>query len=311
MLARTADNLYWMARYMERAENTARMLGGVYRVSLLPSGDIGSESPWENLFLSTAERDAFLESYDTFDPGSVIAYMALDRDNPSSIRSSIWAARENVRATRHELSAELWEVINHTWLDIHAMTRQDLVDMGLYDFIEWIKERSHLFCGMVEGTMRRGEAYGFWRLGTVLERAENTARLVAARSSTFHRPGTAPERTSDYYQLGMLLRSVNAYKTYREIYNSSLEPKKVAEVLLLHPEMPRSLRYCLDQLCDILDRLGNSDDGVRQANELRGRLVSGRIDRIFRTGLDGFLADFRQQTDKLGTQIQTDFMMIR
>jgi len=311
MLARTADNLYWMARYLERAENTARMLGGVYRVSLLPSGDIGSESPWENLYLSDVERDVFLESYEDFDPASVIAYMALDQNNPSSIRSSIWAARESVRATRHELSAELWEVINHTWLDLNAMTHDDLANMGLYDFIEWVKERSHLFCGMVEGTMRRGEAYAFWRLGTVLERAENTARLVAARAPTFHRPGSAPERTSDYYQLGMLLRSVNAYKTYREIYNSSLEPKKVAEVLLLHPEVPRSLRYCLDQLCDILEHLHAPANGTRQANELRGRLVSGRIDRIFRTGLEGFLADFRQQTDKLGTQIQTDFMMIR
>lgn len=311
MLARTADNLYWMARYLERTENTARMLGGIYRASLLPSGDVGSESPWEHLFLSNAERDAFLESYKRFDPGSVIAYMALDRENSSSIRSSVWAARENVRATRHELSAELWEVINHTWLDLDAMTRDDLADMGLYDFNEWIKERSHLFCGMIEGTMRRGEAYAFWRLGMVLERAENTARLVAARAPTFHRPGGGPERSADYYQLGMLLRSVNAYKTYREIYKSSLEPKKVAEVLLLHPEVPRSLRYCLDQLCDILERLRAPEPGMQKANELRDRLVAGRVDRIFRTGLDGFLAEFRRQINLLGTQLQTDFMMIR
>jgi len=311
MLARTADNLYWMARYLERAENTARMLGGVYRVSLLPTPDIGSDSPWEHLFLSHGEREAFLEHYDGFDPGSVIAYMALDTENPSSIRSSVWAARENVRATRHELSAELWEVINHTWLDLRDMTRADLRDMGLYDFIEWIKERCHLFSGMVESTMRRGEAYAFWRLGMVIERAENTARLVAARAPTFHRPGSMPERASDFYQLGTLLRSVNAYKTYREIYRSAVEPKKVAEVLLLHPEVPRSLRYCLDEACEILGQLRAEGNGTRAANELRNRLMSGRIDRIFRSGLEGFLADFRKQTDQLSTQIQTDFMMIR
>jgi len=309
MLARTADSLYWMARYLERAENTARMLGGIYRVSLLPSGDIGADPPWENLFLSDQSRAAYLENYADFTPGFVISYFALDMKNPSSIRSSVWKARENVRATRHELNAELWEAINHTWLDLDAMSDDALREMGLYQFIEWVKERSHLFCGMVEGTMRRGEAYAFWRLGTFIERAENTSRLVQSRSPTFHRPG--PERTSDFYQLGTLLRSVNAYKTYREIYKSAVEPKKVADVLLLHREVPRSLRYCLDEICTILGQLRADSQCAKSAHELRSRLESGRIDRIFRTGLDTFLADFRIQADKLGIDIQTDFMMIR
>jgi len=311
MLGRTADNLYWMARYLERAENTARFLGGIYRMSLLPTATAGSGAQWETLFLSPEEHEEFLSRYDVFNQENVITYLAEDLDNPSSIRSCMCSARENVRAARHVLSTEIWETINFTWLEICHMEYAEIVDMGIYQYFEWIKERSHMFRGVVHGTIQRGEAFGFWQLGTCIERAGNTARLLAARSDSFRSTASRQEGVADFYHWGTLLRSVNAYKIYREIYRSSVEPRKVAELLLLHPDMPRSLRCCLDEICSILNHLRDDGDCVRDAEELRARLVSGRIDRILRSGLPEFLDDFGKQANTLSTEIQQDFMMVR
>jgi len=311
MLGRTADNLFWMARYLERAENIARLLGGTYRMSLMPGDETGSGHEWEKLFINDGEREAYLSQRKTFSAGGVITYFSLDPQNPSSIRSCIGAARENVRATRHVLTAELWETINQTWMEIRPMTYRDIRDMGEHEFFAWVKERSHLFGGIVAGTMRRGEAYAFWRLGTFIERAENTTRLLAAKADHFHRTAARQESVADFYQLGTLLRTVNAYKTYLEIYRGSPEPRKVAELLLLKPDMPRSLRTCLDEICLILYDLRRTAPCTRSADEMRARLVSGRIDRIFRSGLDKYLADFRNHADQLSVQVQTDFMMVR
>ncbi len=311
MLGRTADSLYWMGRYLERAENSARLLGGTYRMSLLPTDDVGLNHGWENLFISDAEKEAFLDTHKSFAPAAVITYMALDLENPASIASSIRAARENVRATRHVLTAELWESINQTWLEIRAMTYADLKDMGQYEFFEWIKERGHLFRGIVHGTMRRGEAYDFWRLGTFIERAENTARLLLAKCDSFQGPASRQENAIDFYQWGTLLRSVNAYKTYREIYRGAPEPRKVAELMVLTPDIPRSLRSCIDEIYAILARVRRNAPCAQKADELRARLVSGRVDKIFRSGLEKFLKDFRVSANALSSQLQIDFMMVR
>jgi len=311
MLGKTADNLYWMARYLERAENTARLLGGTYRMSLLPSDDVGTSSNWESLFISEAEKEKFLEVHKTFAPATVIAYLALDPDNPISISSSIRAARENVRATRHVLTAELWESINQTWLEIKTMTYADIREMGQYEFFEWVKERSHLFRGIVHGTMRRGEAYDFWRLGSFIERAENTARLMLAKADSFQGAASRQENAEDFYQWGTLLRSVNAYKTYREIYRGSPEPRKVAELMILKPDMPRSLRSCIDEIHEILTRVRRNAPSAQKADEIRSILVSGAVDKVFRSGLDRYLSNFRTSANQLSSQIQIDFMMVR
>ncbi len=311
MLGRTADNLYWMSRYLERAENTARLLGGTYRMSLLPTGDVGDDYRWENLFISDEEKAIFKSRGNVFAPASVITYMALDLENPFSIASSIRAARENVRATRHVLTAELWESINQTWLEIRNMTFTDIKEMGQYDFFEWVKERCHLFSGIVHGTMRRGEAYDFWRLGTYIERSENTVRLMLAKSDSFQRPEARQENAIDFYQWGTLLRSVNAYKTYREIYRGAPVPRKVAELMMLTPDMPRSLLSCIDEIFQILNKIRRNADCTRKADDLRSQLVSGRVDRIFRYGLEKFLTEFRLSTNELSSQIQHEFMMVR
>ena len=314
MLSSTADNLFWMARYMERAENTARLLTGLYHMSLLPARRGTQKDLWEGLFQGEDEREAFLAKHKAFKTDAVLNYLVLDRDNPSSIRSCVWFARENVRGTRHVVTTDMWETVNQTWLDMARMTFADLAETGHHEFLEWIKERSHLFRGVAHGTMRRGEAFDFWRLGVFIERAENPIRLLAARAHTFKTsaPSNGPETaTLDYYQWGTLLRSVNAFKAYREIYKSQIDPRKVAELLVLNPEIPRSLMICCQEICEILEGLRPRSPGAQRGNDLLVRLQAARIERIYRTGMSRFLEDFRGGVHDLSLQIQKDFLMIQ
>lgn len=310
MLSRTASHLYWMARYMERAENAARLVGGIYRLTLISHSGRGGDDEWQGLFQTDGEREAFLKRHETFGTEAVLTYLVLDQENPSSIRSCIWAARENVRATRHVLTTDLWESVNQTWLEIRDKDFRALSDSGIHEFLEWVKERCHLFRGIVYGTMRRGEAFQFWELGTYVERAENTSRLMLARAPFFH---TARQRDSavHYYQWGTLLRSVNSFKTYREIYRGTIEPRCVAELLILNPDMPRSLRACADGIAQILGNLKADAPSTGMAGSLLSELMNERIDRIFRSGIDGFLGDFRSSVNRLSDQLQMDFLMIR
>ena len=314
MLSRTADHLYWMARYMERAENTARLLTGLYHMSLLPARRGTQKDLWEGLFQSEDERAAFLKKHESFKADDVLDYMVLDRENLSSIRSCVWFARENVRGTRHVVTTDMWQTVNQTWLDMATMTFADLVEAGHHEFLEWVKERCHLFRGVAHGTMRRGEAFEFWRLGVFIERAENTIRLMAARAHTFKASGPAagPETaTLDYYQWGTLLRSANAFKAYREIYKSQIDPRKVAELLILNPEIPRSLIACVEEIVDLLSGLKPRSTSLANAKELLARLKAARIDRVYRTGMSRFLEDYRSGIHDLSIQIQRDFLMIQ
>ncbi len=313
MLSSTADNLFWVARYMERSENTARLLTGLYYMSLLPARRGTTTGLWEGLFQTDDERAQFIARHGVFTTNPVLEFMVLDRDNPSSIRSCIWAARENVRATRHVLTTELWETVNQTWLEISQISFDQVIDQGHHEFLEWVKERSHLFRGVADGTMRRGEAFEFWRLGLYLERAENTIRLLAARGHTFkpHGPAAARDTTTlDYYQWGTLLRAVNAYKAYREIYKSHIDPRRVAELMILNPEIPRAVISCVEESRAILRHLKPRSPALARAEELLARLQSARIDSIYRSGITRFLQDFRAGIHGLSLQIQKDFLMI-
>ena len=311
MLSRTADNLYWMARYMERAENTARFVGGIYQMSLLPVGGANEPSQWEVLFQTEAEKQAFMERYDDYTPDAVIMYMALDAKNPSSIRSCIRRARMNVRATRHVLTTELWKSINVTWFEIKGMDYAQLDDMGCQEFFDRVKERAHLFRGIVHGTMRRGEAFRFWQLGSFIERADNTARQLAARFRTHADQRHIAGGARDYYEWGKLLRSVNAFKSYREIYSSDIVPRQVAELLVLRADIPRSLSTCVNEIRSILTRLRPDGPCARLAEDLHAHLAGTRMDRVFRSGFTDFVDDFTVRTNQLGLQIQKDFLMIR
>jgi uncharacterized alpha-E superfamily protein len=312
MLSRTAENLFWMARYVERAENVARMLDVALRMALLPSAAGNEHLHWKPVLAISPGTGKFQERYAALTPENVIRYVALDSDNETSIWSLIRAARENARAQRGAISNEAWESLNGTWLAIQEMGLKDLQRGGYRDFFDWVKERSHLFRGVVFGTMLHDDAFRFIRLGTFIERANNTARILDVK---YHVLLPATEEIGgyvDYYQWGALLRSVGAFRSYRKIYRDTILPWRVAELLVLRRDMPRSLHHCYENLIGTLDDLAGENDleSRRQAGETYARLRYGRIDKIFGGGLHEFLTGFIRDNLDVGAQIQEDFLMV-
>jgi uncharacterized alpha-E superfamily protein len=306
MLSRTADHLYWMARYTERAENTARLLEVAYRMSLLPQS--GERGYWGAALGITGLDKTYAARHGGIVARDVLDFMVLDADNPSSIMSSLRLARENAHAVRGTLTSETWETINSTWLDARDKAARQLHGSELVAFFDWVKYRSHLSRGVVVGTMLQDEAFHFIRLGTFLERGDNTARILDVKFDPLA-PHTAPE--VDYYEWGALLRAVSAFEIYRKVYRDVVTPNRVAELLMLRKEMPRSLLACMAAVVEILHLVANarSAETERLAGELHARLQFGRITAILEHGLHEFLTDFLEHTAEVGRRISEDFLV--
>ncbi len=311
MLSRTADHLYWMARYTERAENIARMLDVNYQMSLLPQGGDIMEQSWIATLSISDLMEVYQRKHDTVTPAKALAFMAFDRDNPSSIYSCLAAARENARAVRGTLTSEAWETLNSTWIDMRkAVTRYSL-GAEIADFFEWVKYRSHLTRGVIQGTMLRDEAYHFTWLGTYLERADNTARILDVKYHLLLPRGEGAGGVVDYYQWSALLRSVSAFAIYRKVYRDLITPRRVAELLILTDDMPRSMHRCMSQVYMHLMAIANSQSAEteRRAGEMHASLLFGRIDSILEMGLHEYLAEFLARVADLGERISQDFLV--
>ena len=311
MLSRSAEDLYWMARYMERAENTARVLDVSNRTAVLPSEEGSQSLHWRPALEIGPDPAAFYERYEEPDAASVITYMALDRDNPSSIWSCIRAARENARAERSQISTEMWESLNDTWLEVQSLEMAGLERWGYRKFFDWIKERSHFFRGVTLGTMLQDDGFQFARLGGFLERADNTARILDVKYHMLLPSAADVGGAVDYYQWSALLRSVSAFAAYRKVYRDTITPARVAELLILNEDLPRSLHACHNMICVTLDELlgGRRLECRRLAGEVHASLKFGRIDEIVAKGLHEFLEEFILSNNRLGRQVQQDFMM--
>jgi len=320
MLSRTADHLFWMARYMERAENTARMLDVNYQTALLPQSADAAENGWKGL-LSISELTAdYAKRYGAVTPQQVMEYMVQDEENPSSIVSCLQAARENARAVRGTLTTEVWETQNQTWLEFQRMLRANAFERDPGDAFEWVKFRSHLSRGVTVGTMLQDEAFHFLRIGSFLERADNTARMLDVKfhavESEFFGTGSAngnggKDQEYDFYHWSAILRSVSGFEVYRKAYRNVIRPERVAELLILRSDMPRSLAACMDEVVSNLQRVANeqSSDTLRRAGRLQADLRFGRIDEILATGLHAFLTQFLERVGTLGVGISRDFLV--
>jgi uncharacterized alpha-E superfamily protein len=316
MLSRTADHLFWMSRYMERAENTARMLDVTYQTALLPQSADQAEQGWAGVLGISELTQAFRKRHDRIDAPNVMHFMVRDATNPSAIVSCLAAARENARAVRGTLTTEVWETTNQTWLEFNRMLGGGEFDRDPPALFEWVKFRSHLSRGVTVGTMLQDESMHFIRIGTFLERADNTARLLDVK---FHALagdyfGTwssddAPE--VDFYHWSAILRSVSAFEIYRKVYRNVIRPDKVAELLILRPNMPRSLHACMNGVVDNLGFVANEQSGetLRRAGRLRSDLQFGRIDEILATGLHAFLTQFLDRVNDIGGGISRDFLV--
>src|SRR5215471_14098366 len=252
MLSRTANNLFWMARYVERGENTARILDITYRMSLMPQDRSVAQKEWFAPLNITGTLFPFTGRYSTVGAHDVLRYMVLDPGNPSSIFSCARAARENARAVRGAITSEMWEVLNSTWLEMQQMDEQKMEARGISAFFDWVKERSHLFRGVTFGTLHRDDAYEFARLGTHMERADSTARILDVKYHVLLPSVKDVGGAVDYYQWSAVLRSVSAFEAYRKVFRDIITPIKLAELLILREDIPRSLRFCLRQVFETL-----------------------------------------------------------
>jgi len=315
MLSRTADHLFWMSRYTERAENTARMLNVSYETSLLPQSSATVQSGWEGLLSISELLPAYTQLHGEVTPHHVMQFMVMDPNNPSSIISCLRAARENARAVRGALTTEVWETQNQTWLEVNRMIRSGEFDADPGKFFEWVKFRSHLSRGVTVGTMLMDESLHFMRLGTFLERADNTARLVDVKfhavQSDFFGAASAKDQEYDFYHWSAILRSVSGFEIYRKVYRDVIRPERVAELLVLRADMPRSLHASMNEVVSNLAMVANDQSAAtsRRAGKLRAELQYGCIDEILANGLHAFLTQFLDRVNELGASISRDFLI--
>lgn len=315
MLSRTADNLYWMGRYIERAENNARILDVAQRMSLLPAPEGTFRTEWASAITISGGDEDFTARYGGPNEQNALYYLSLDRTNLSSIYSCWRAARENCRAIRHAVPSELWETINTAWIELRDQTLGDLHNWGLQPFFDWVKERSSLFRGVLLGTMLRDEAFHFVRLGTFLERGDNTARILDVKYHILLPQDADIGGAVDYYQWAALLRSVSGFRNYRSLFGSEILPHKVAELLILIEAMPRSMHSCQTEIVAQLDALGlaygKRHECHRLAGETHARFRFGKIEHIFRQGLHEYLTDYIDRNARLGAEIADNFLLTR
>ncbi|TAK09301.1 MAG: alpha-E domain-containing protein [Candidatus Manganitrophaceae bacterium] len=300
MLLRVADHLYWMGRYIERAENTARAVEAIYPAA--PKGSLSTDREWEGLLALTGRRKDFLAKHGPPSPAKILRFVLFDLENPSSLLASLRAARENGRSVSATLSPEMWESLNALWLDLQEVDEGRLLSGGVLPFIDRFKEGAHLFRGVLHSTLAEEEVFRLIDLGTFLERADHIVRILRARHSSLLREG---ERETHYYSWVAILRSVGALGAYRRVYHDLISPGRVAELLILREEVPCSLHACLDRINDLLRPLagGIGPEVVRLAADLHFLLHDGRIKEILRNALHEYLIDFTAALQRLGEEI--------
>lgn len=305
MLSRTAAHLYWMSRYLERAENLARLLDVSFSLSLLPRSQ-GARAEMQAPLVITETLDAYNKRYDMLTAESLLHFMALDADNPASIIACLRHARENAHAVRGKISAEMWENVNATWLEARQFIENGIDNVG--NFFDWVKARSHLFRGVAYGTALRGDAYSFIRLGTYVERADNTARLLDMKAGLMEQEDSSAGE--DYYAWSALLRALSAYEAYLEVYRDSVSMRPVTELVLLSPRLPRSLCACLEAICKILAQIESASGRVAQqkANALYNLIRFAEVDEILESGLHDYLNTRLIEINELGSAIYDAYL---
>jgi uncharacterized alpha-E superfamily protein len=278
-------------------------------MSLVPQPVETINQSWNAIIALNSLEETYSAKYSEVNGENVLKFMVSDADNFASIHSCLRMARENAHAVRGTLTTEMWETLNSTWLEAREKTFDQLFNAGIGDYFEWVKMRSSLSRGTTLGTLLQDDAYHFIRLGTLLERADNTARILDVKYHVL-RP-TGDEGATDFYEWGALLRSVSAFEVYRKVYRDVITPERVAELLIFNQDMPRSLQFCLNSVIKILELIANSNSGEtqRQAGMLHAQLRYGRIEDILDHGLHEWLSDFMDRIYLLGNGISKDFLV--
>ncbi|MDR4306696.1 alpha-E domain-containing protein [Chelatococcus sambhunathii] len=312
MLSRTADNLFWLSRYVERAESLARILETTQRLAALPSAYGGKTNEWESAVETAGVAPAFFSKHEEANNETVVSYLVFDRDNPSSILNCFETARHNARSVRTALTMEMWEAINGAWLELRRTPDRKLAGEELTRFLGWVKEIGLRFDGSASRTMLRNDIYDFSRLGMLLERADNTARILDVKYHLLLPDEGEVGGGLDYYQWSAILRAVSAVTSYHWVYRQSLKPWLVADLLILNDQLPRSLAACYGQLVRHLDELarayGRQGPAQRLARATRSGLENAEIKQIFQGGLHEFITSFICDNNRLGLAIHEQYL---
>ncbi|TAJ90323.1 MAG: alpha-E domain-containing protein [Reyranella sp.] len=309
MLSSTAKNLYWMGRYLQRAKSTARLIEATQRMALQSRGEEAA-----GVAAIFGMEDEFRQSQAQGDRlASLIDFLVLDENNPSSIVNSIGAARRNAREERNNITVDVWESLNALWLELSARLRGNRATLDRGALIESVKKQAVMIFGAAQVTLLRDEANNFLQLGAFLERADNTGRILDVKFHLLRPDGNPSAEGLDYFAWSELLACIGAVRTYRRIYRSSLNPMKVAELMMLRRDVPRSVHHCLWMvdlnMRELADTYGTHGEADRLAGELHARLRYARIDRIFDVGLAKFLGGLRGDIGTLSDEIGRQFLL--
>ena len=309
MLGKTAGGVFWMFRYLERSENTARLIDAGFRIALTRPSN--AEDEWASVVSTAGVRNIFLEHYDTFEASSVIDFLLRDRKNPSSVMSVMEAARSNARLVRTALTREVWEATNECWMTLQEVLKRPVRDRELPEVLAAIRRQGALVRAALHGTMLRNDIFNFGRIGTFLERADNTARILDVKYYVLLPSVSLVGSRLDNVQWDMILRSVSAQRSYRWLNGGDINPKGIADFLILDRRMPRSLAFCYAKITDNLGYLagdyGDRHECHEKAEMLCSHLESKSIDEVFEIGLHEFIESFVSDNNSLGVQIENDY----
>lgn len=314
MLSRVADSIYWMARYVERAENLARYIDVTMNMQL--DQTVFSESGWEPLVLTTGDVEYFEEHYPGPEAEHVIQFLAFDREYPNSIIASLQRARENARTVREAISSEAWEQLNTFYHFVKSAAATAKTPDQLADFFQSVKDHSHLFNGIVDATMTRNKGWHFANMGRLLERADKTSRLLDVKYflllPTIQDVGT----TIDDLQWSSLLRSVSGFEMYRKRYHA-ITVHRVVEFLILDDQFPRAIRFCIDNADISLHQISGSPVGTfrnaaeQQMGRLKSKLAFMDVDSIINGGMHEFIDGFQDDANSVSAAIHDTFFALR
>ena len=309
MLGKTAGGLYWMFRYLERAENIARLIEAGFRIALTRSSDPASE--WKSVIVTSASQLAYEAKYESYDSARVTDFLLRDTENPSSVFSVIKLARDNARLVRTALTTEVWSAVNESWMDLADRLKHPIPETGLPDVLAAIRHQSALVRGALHGTMLRNDIYDFCRLGTFVERMDNTARIIDVKYFALLPSPSFVGSRMDNVQWETILRSVSAHRSFRWATDDDYNAPNIARFMILDRRMPRSLAFCAATLVENLTYLAEEYDSKTKSLELAERLQSrlkGRdIGSIFEEGLHEFLDSVLGDTARIGLQIEEDY----
>jgi len=314
MLSRVADSTYWMSRYVERAENTARFVAATLTLTL--DSPFAGDSPWEALVKTNGDQEEFDKRYGVASRENVIRFLTMDSQSPNSVLSCLSAARENARSIREIISSEMWEQINTFYL----MARDVAATPGdverAQEFCEAVKQSSHLFNGITDGTLTRNEAWHFIRLGRMLERADKTSRLLDVKYYILLRSAADVGTPIDEVQWAALLRSASGFEMYRKRHGR-IAPGNIIHFLMLDPEFPRAVRFCLNLGRESLHAITGTPQGSfrsppeRLLGQLCSELAYTQVDEIISRGLHEYVDDLQTRLNRVGAGIHDAFFALR